>query len=273
MQPDGPLARLSHDTPLTQQDVQFTDPPVPWASPPAVPSSAFPSSDLGHDSTSLDPATATGPPQLGSPFSGSHTWGPSRSRQHLRPSTSRAQSSQVASTIGPTLKSPVRFNSGNPYPSVSKRRAQHELEDELSPGGSDRHIDLIDQLFSGHTEGRHRRVRSRGFSLGDVHGGDRLETLFQQADVEPQVDTEQRTPQGLSPTSDSLQPPNLGDPIRRLGSPFSVSSGRSTVPARRSSRHLASSSLSAFDPSNFASIDQRIRQTDLSEDFLRQLRQ
>lgn len=276
MQPDSYLAQLSRRTVAASHEVapQSSDPAVPWASPPAVPSSAVPSSafapsDFGRPLASSDPFT--GPSQLGSPFSGSQTWGPSGSRQHLRPSTPRVQSGLATSTIGPTLKSPVRFNSKNPYPSVSKRRAQHQLEDEMSPGGSDRRSNLIEQLFSGQTEGRHRRVRSRGFSLGDVNGTDRLETLFQQPDTEQQMNLEQQTAQALSPIPDTLSPPESGDSIRRLGSPFSISGGRS-MPTRRPSRHLASASLSAFDPTNFASIDSRIRGADLSEDFLRKLR-
>lgn len=259
MQPDGPLAQLSQGNLAgpQQQPGHFNDPPVPWASPPAVPSS----DNLSHDLTSE-------PPQLGSPFSGSRTWGPSRSRQHVRPTTPRTQSSQQASTIGPALKSPVRFNSRKPYSSINKRRAQHQLEDELSPGGSDKRS-LIEALFGGHTEGRHRRVRSRGFSLGDVSHKARLEALFHQ-----QQGPEHQTPHAPSELSENntLQPPQSGESIRRLGSPFSIS-GSGSMPTRRPSRHLASSSLSAFDPGNFPSIDQRIRQTDLSEDFLRRLRE
>ncbi|KAI4192509.1 MAG: hypothetical protein LQ346_004281 [Caloplaca aetnensis] len=282
MQPDSYLAQLSRHTVAATygSTPQCSDPALPWASPPAVPSSAVPSSavpssasassDFGHHVASVDPFTE--PSQLGSPFGGSHTWGPSRSRQHLRPSTPRAQSGLATSTIGPTLKSPLRFNGRNPYPSVSKRRAQHQLEDEMSPGGSDKRADLIEQLLSGQTEGRHRRVRSRGFSLGDVNGTDRLETLFQAPDAEQQMNLEQQIARAPSPTSNTLQPPDSGDSIRRLGSPFSISGGRS-MPTRRPSRHLASASLSAFDPSNFASIDSRIRGADLSEDFLRKLRE
>ncbi|KAL8908417.1 MAG: hypothetical protein Q9207_000836 [Kuettlingeria erythrocarpa] len=282
MQPDSYLAQLSRNTVAATYGAtpQSSDPALPWASPPAVPSSVVPSSALPFSASassdfeqhvaSVDPFI--GPSELGSPFGGSHTWGPSRSRQHLRPSTPRAQSGLAASTIGPTLKSPVRFNGRNPYPSVSKRRAQHQLEDEMSPGGSDRRADLIEQLFNGQTEGRHRRVRSRGFSLGDVNGTDRLETLFQAPDTEQQTDFEQQIARAPSSTSNTLQPPDSGDSIRRLGSPFSISGGRS-MPTRRPSRHLASASLSAFDPSNFASIDSRIRGADLSEDFLRKLRE
>ncbi|KAI4093375.1 MAG: hypothetical protein LQ344_002963 [Seirophora lacunosa] len=171
----------------------------------------------------------------------------------------------------PTLRSPVRLDGENPYPSVSKRRAQHQLDDELSPGGSDKR-DVIEQLFRGHTEGRHRRVRSRGFSLGDVNGSDRLEKLFQQAVPEQQAYPEQEAPQGPQASSSTLQPPPAGESVRRLGSPFSIDGGRS-MPTRRPSRHLASASLSAFDPGNFTSIDQRIRATDLTEEFLKQFRE
>ncbi|KAL8836224.1 MAG: hypothetical protein Q9170_003001 [Blastenia crenularia] len=261
MQPNGPLAQLSRDSlPGAQQlPGHFSDPAVPWASPPAVPSSDPHYETLPHD-------LAGQPSYLGSPFSGSRTWGPSRTRQQTRPSTPRAQSTQQASTIGPMLKSPVRFNR-NPYSSVNKRRAQHQLEDELSPGGSDKR-NLIDELFGGHTEGSHRRVRSRGFSLGDISGNGHLEASFQGPNPE------QQAPQLLSEPSETstLQLPNSGQSIRRLGSPFSTSGGGS-MPTRRPSRHLASASLSAFDPGNFASIDQRIRQTDLSEDFLKKLRE
>lgn len=261
MQPNGPLAQLSQSTATAKSSDWFNDPPVPWASPPAIPSS-----DLGHENTHGMPATE--PPQLGSPFSGAHTWGPSRSRQHVRPSTPRTHSSQVTSTIGPALKSPLRFNSRVPYTSVSKRRAKHQLEDELSPGGSDKRKNLLEELFGGPSEGRHRRVRSRGFSLGDVKDNARLEALFQQQNPERQ--DSQGPPETSEPST--LQPPDSGESIKRLGSPFSAS-GAGSLPTRRPSRHLASASLSAYDPGTFASIDQRIRQTDLSADFLRQLRE
>ncbi|KAI4202733.1 MAG: hypothetical protein LQ350_002399 [Teloschistes chrysophthalmus] len=284
MQPDGPLAQLAHETagnyptkwfnePLAQEmpgshsTEWFNEPPAPWASPAAIPSS-----DLGHEVNLSVPATEA--PQLGSPFSGSHTWGPSRSRQHVRPSTPRTQSSHMASTIGPALKSPLRFNNKAPYPSVSKRRAQHQLEDELSPGGSERRKNLIEELFGGPAEGRHRRVRSRGFSLGDVNANARLEALFQQQSSDEQPNREQQNtglPSGASGSS-SLHPPPQAESVRRLGSPFSAS-GTGSMPTRRPSRHLASASLSAYDPSAFTSIDQRIRQTDLSDDFLKRLRE
>ena len=254
MQPNGPLAQFANENPTPSVgDAWFNEPPVPWASP------IMPSSDLGFETETYRPGAEL--PRLGSPF-GHHTWGPSRSRQHVRPATLRTQSSYTASTIGHTLRSPVRLNERPPYPSIHKRRALHQLEEELSPGGSDMQKNLLEELFRGPSESRHRRVRSRGFSLGDVNSnGGRLETLTNQ-DPEAPTDAAELSDPPL---------PHSGESIRRLGSPFSGTAGGS-MPSRRPSRHLASASLSNYDSSSFASIDQRIRQGDLSEEFLRSLR-
>ncbi|KAL8851032.1 MAG: hypothetical protein Q9221_004022 [Calogaya cf. arnoldii] len=274
MQPGGPLAQLADDNTSVPQEASgwSNDPSAPWASPPPVPSS-----DIDREYT-VPPGNAPDTLQfgsqlespLGSPFSGSKTWGPSRSRQHIRPTTPRTQSNQVASTIGRTLKSPIKFNGRNPYPSVSKRRAQHQLEDELSPGGSDKK-NIFEELFGGHPESRHRRVRSRGFSLGDAMRPERPGAALDQL---LSSDNASRVSSGAS-GSGNLQAPDGGEPVPRLGSPFSISGGGS-MPTRRPSRHIASASLSSFDPGNFgnfASIDQRIRQSDVDEDFLRRLRE
>ncbi|KAL8983947.1 MAG: hypothetical protein Q9205_001947 [Flavoplaca limonia] len=270
MQPGGPLAQLADNESAAPKEISnwSNDPSAPWASPPAVPSS-----DIDREYVApfhRAPETSHSGSPLGSPFSGSKTWGPSRSRQHIRPTSPRTQSSQVASTIGPTLRSPIRFNGRNPYPSVSKRRAQHELEDELSPGGSEK-MNVFEGLFGGPPEGRHRRVRSRGFSLGDAIRPNSYETP-----IDPSTGKEDVSQKAsAASTSSNLRVPDTGEPVPRLGSPFSTSGGGS-MPSRRPSRHIASASLSSCDPAsfgNFASIDQRIRQSDLDEDFLRRLRE
>lgn len=252
MQPDGPLAQLaSNGVAGAQADRDwFNDPIVPWASPTEIPSDLAPVTDLE------EPVQA---PQLGSPF-GHHTWGPSRSRRHLRPATTRTESDS-ASMMGPTLKSPVRLHDTFPYPSVHKRRAMHQLEDELSPGGTDLGKNLLEDLFGGPAESRHRRVRSRGFSLGDANAsGGRLESLFT-----PPPDYEQMSSAepaaampGPMPGPENLAPsPSMSDSIRRLGSPFP---GVSARPPRRSSRRMTSTSLSEHDPRNLPSIDQTLGQ-------------
>ncbi|KAI4280278.1 MAG: hypothetical protein L6R38_004585 [Xanthoria sp. 2 TBL-2021] len=274
MQPGGPLAQLAEDKSSAPQEASgwSNDPSAPWASPPAIPSSEIDREYIAPPHKAPDTMQYESPlgSPLGSPFSGSKTWGPSRSRQHIRPTTPRTQSNQVASTIGPTLRSPIKFNGRNPYPSVSKRRAQHQLEDELSPGGSDK-MNIFEELFGGPPEGRHRRVRSRGFSLGDAIRPNRPEAAFDHLSCKENAS---QVPSDTSGSS-NLRVPNAGEPVPRLGSPFSISAGGS-MPTRRPSRHITSASLSSFDPGNFgnfASIDQRIRQSDVDEDFLRRLRE
>ncbi len=270
MQPGGPLAQLASKTlpanVLPGQENSgrrewFNEPPVPWASPTAIPS------DLGFGNGVADESNEV--PRLGSPF-GFHTWGPSRSRQHNRPSTSGSQARDAA-TIGPSLRSPSRMQDTFPYPSVLKRRAQHQLEDELSPGGSDMRRNLLEDLFGGPSESRHRRVRSRGFSLGDVNAnGGRLQSMFTpptSSDHLPSSELSMASTELTEP--DNVQPSSPAQTIRRLGSPFSVI-GPEPI-SRRSQRHMASASLSAYDPSNFASIDQCLGQATEDELFRQRL--
>ena len=249
MQPNGPLAQLAHSKHSQEQSDRdwFNDPIVPWASPTEIPS------DLGHG----DPPMPMS--QLGSPF-GSHTWGPSKSRQHLRPMTPRTQSSDV-SMLGPTLRSPVRMHDTFPYPGVTKRRAQHQLEDELSPGDTDMRRELLESLFGGSCESRHQRVRNRGFSLGDYNEA-RLANLFTPPSAN---DTNGSHESSNSRQTSRLQLPSAGDSIGRLGSPFSGIARRPS----RGSRHVASASLSAYDSNAYASIEQRLQNTDELSRLLR----
>lgn len=241
MQPNGPLAQLAAGgRTTTQSDEWFDEPPVPWASPTAIPSDVA----IGIGASEADNTMQT--PRLGSPF-GYHTWGPSRSRQRIRPSTSRIQSTD-ASSLEPSLRSPIRLHDTFPYPSVQKRRALHELEEELSPGGSSMQQELLDNLFGSAAESRHRRVRSRGFSLGDVHTSNRLETLF----IPPHSSGQTPTPETTSsPTDNNSTTPTQ---TQRLGSPFHAVSPR---PSR--SRHVTRASLGAYEP--FSSIGETLGQS------------
>lgn len=250
MQPDGTLAQFAQPVAAAPNPDSewFNEPPVPWASPTAIPS------DLAQG-----PEESVGAGPLGSPFNGFHTWGPSRSRPHLRPSTPRTLSSDL-STIGPMLRSPVRLHDTFPYPSINKRRAQHQLEDELSPGGTDIRREMLENLFGGPAEGRHRRVRNRGFSLGDMSNEARLAELFTPPSADEQM-TSPEQPERSAHIATLLSPPTA-DSINRLGSPFA---GIGRRPSRRPSRHMATASLSAYDPSTFSSIEHRLSQGDASE--------
>ena len=253
MQPDNPLAQLasgSHAS--TQPDNEwFNEPPVPWASPTAIPSDVT----TGAGAEVLDDNLHT--PRLGSPF-GYHTWGPSRTRQRIRPSTSRIQSSD-ASTLGPSLRSPIRMHETFPYPGVQKRRALHQLEDELSPGGSSMQQELLDNLFGNSSDNRHRRVRSRGFSLGDVHTNNPLESLFTPPNPSDQLPTPGMSTESPSDATDEPVTPTQ---VRRLGSPF-----HGVSPGPNRSRHLATSSLGSYEP--FSSIGETLGQRMESTDDTR----
>ena len=263
MQPQGPLAQLGSETATASQPQRewFNEPPVPWASPTAIPSDVIDADVAGNE----EPTPA--PPLLGSPF-GYHTWGPSRSRQRVRPSTSRIQSSD-ASTLGPSLRSPVRFSDTFPYPSVQtgvqKRRARYPLEDELSPGGSSMQQSLLDNLLSSPAESRHRRVRSRGFSLGDVNPPNPLESLFTPPHSrDGMTGGPDATPR--SPVPNAAQPRTPIRTVRRLGSPFHLVP---TTPSRGSSRHLATMSLGGHE--RFTSIGETLGQANNGTDLMTQL--
>ena len=249
MQRDGPLAQLTQPSLTTERnrDEWFNDPNVPWASPAPIPS------EIDHEMGNTDQLSSL--PRLGSPL-GYHTWGPSRSRQHLRPTTPRIQSDMP--TQRPHLLSPVQLHGTFPYPGTQKRRAQHQLEDELSPGGTDLRRSMLEELFGDQSASSSRRVRSRGFSLGDVKVHDRLTALFSSpAGENSSTGTGAPDDFHMDNSSSALTTPSHGDHMRRLGSPFG---GISSRPSRARGRHLPTASLSSYDPNAFTSIDQRLGQ-------------
>lgn len=251
MQPGGALAQLAKEDGSAQApgDHWFNDPQVQWASPAPIPTSdPIPDQVMSEDMPAEDmPADI---PRLGSPFGNHHTWGPSRSRQNMRPRLHQENSDSLI----PTLKSPIHLHDTYPYPSAHKRRAQHQLEDELSPGGTDRCADFLQGLFDGPSKSTLRRVRTRGFTVGGATIHNQLTALFGSSD--PPSSTERTDV--TSPPGDSAMQASNPETIQRLGSPFAGISGR---PSRsRGARHLATASLSSYDPSNFASIDQRLGQ-------------
>ncbi|KAL9631218.1 MAG: hypothetical protein Q9164_006010 [Protoblastenia rupestris] len=252
MQPDGPLAQLAvgnQHSSQQQGNEWFNVPPVPFASEIPIPSDVIQGSE---NENPIFPSTAAETPRLGSPF-GHHTWGPSRSKQNLRPATSRMQSSDAAA-VGPSLRSPLRMYDTMPYPGIHKRRARHQLEDELSPGGSNMQQELIETLFGSPTEGRHRRVRSRGFSLGDMNAQNTLELLFAPPELN---DHPMSSDTGAESHSSGLEPRTPTNPIRRLDSPFH---GVSPRPIRSTPRHTATMSLGSCDPTMFSSIGETLGQ-------------
>lgn len=264
MQPNGALAQLARGNP-SSTDEQHSD---EWFNTPVNSTSESNMSTaqegLGIDGLDEGP----GLPRLGSPF-GYHTWGPSRSRAHFRPSSPRTQSDDFA-TQGPTLRSPLQLEQPLPLPPALKRRAQHLLEEELSPGGTDIGRNTLEDMFGAPAEPSHRRVRSRGFSLGDVMGGGRLSSMFTPPTLFDQM-TSSEFAQTATFGSDII-PPLDAPLVNRLGSPFSFAEPNSNSVGFSRHGHSSSNTFprSSSYGLNFASsIDERLSEPNEEEEASR----
>lgn len=208
------------------------------------------------DDTKLAPATTV--PRLASPFT-YNTWnGPIRPENHHRRHVSQNHFDTMHVT-GPRLLSPFQPE-GDLSLNVNKRRAQHNLEDELSPSGSS---------LAGHTSGlnleeapteyvhpepkpelmftglgdlnqRRVRLRNRGATLGSAH--ERIARLFappQDSDVPPVPEIPAQFASS-TPANDrqSLMPPTIDEGQRKLGSPFELDPNKRSL--RNKPRHLPS---------------------------------
>ena len=131
-----------------------------------------------------------------------------------------SSSSDKAATA-PRLAPPFELRPPSSLNRSFKRRAHHLLEDELSPGGSAVRRDFIEELFGAPAAGSHRRVRSRGFSLGDMgEGARRLSTLFTPPGHGEGSSMAKQASAAVPSDPPGLMPPPVHDRIRRLGSPF-----------------------------------------------------
>ncbi|OJD12934.1 hypothetical protein AJ78_06540 [Emergomyces pasteurianus Ep9510] len=119
-------------------------------------------------------------PRLGSPFM-YHTWGPDSSRRRFHSVTPANQCETIHAT---SLKTRSPGGRVDPFGNAHKRRALHQLEDELDSSGSSLQRpfpDLIRQTrYSDIINGQRRvRVRSRGVTTGAIGGSrGRLDQLF-----------------------------------------------------------------------------------------------
>ena len=138
-------------------------------------------------------------------------------------SSSFDSSSAVA---GPLLATPAELHAPIPRRSFFKRPAQNELNDMMhSEDPYTRQRQLMKDLFGSTQpiETSHRRVRSRGFSLGDMTAASRLESLFSEPSQSlPEAEATLPPIPRISPPASSgglLPPPSIGK-VARLGSPF-----------------------------------------------------
>lgn len=229
MQPDGPLAKLSADQ---SEDTRTTIHTLP--------------EEFGlerYKQLGLDESQGR---RLGSPFS--RTYGPSSSKSILssyRPSASRTRSDNTE----PFLGSPVRFDEPRSLNGTTKRRAQHSLEEELSPSGAVLRPSILDeQLFGGRIPllGSQRRVRSRGFSLGDEALRHRVPGVFQPTAIVPEVSAAHHLPNPTDTAAAPILLPSAEFDPPRLGSPFCESGPSKTFPRRLFQDGSATIRRSAF---------------------------
>lgn len=200
-------------------------------------------------------------PRLASPFN-YNTWnGPVRPENHARRQIGQGHFDTMHAT-GPRLLSPFQPD-GDMALNINKRRAQHNLEDELSPSGSslaghtsglnldEPPVPLFlepelkqDLVFSGLGDISQRRIRlrNRGATLGTAH--ERIARLFTPMATDdavippvPAVPS-QYLPKSQSAPSGTLVPPQPDSNHRRLGSPFELDPNKRSF--RNKPRHLPS---------------------------------
>jgi hypothetical protein len=120
------------------------------------------------------------------------------------------------------LGSPLQLHAPKPISRPFKRRALHNLETQARNRGNS----FIDQVFGAPAESSHRRVRSRGFSLGDMCEGARRLPLSTSGPPElnpfattgsSSLASPELSPE-LSPAVSTAQA--YGENTVRLGSPF-----------------------------------------------------
>jgi hypothetical protein len=219
MQPDGPLAQLAREP-------EFDGGHAEEAQPIAAPR-------LSHNSL---------PRRLGSPFV-AHTYGPSSSKSgesygaYLRPSQSRSQLHNTTS-VGPSLLPPPEFERAHSW-NTQKRRAQYAFAEELSEKATSSSGNLTERLFGIPPE-QQRRVRNRGFSLGDEHLRNHLPGLFMPpenipAPIRPSTavtSSDDPFVESNTPIKPSLLPSVTFGPSRHLNADQSESGDRNTFPRR-----------------------------------------
>ena len=171
-------------------------------------------------------------PRLGSPFM-YNTWGPTRSKK--RETRPALNSFDTIHATGSRLLSPANID---PFSNAHKRRAQFQLEDELSPGGSSMPPGVPELVFSGNLQGnlsqRRVRLRNRGATMGAFSSGESFDQLFNPTSSHPGNSGSIALAKNAGPA------PPFGEDQKRLGSPFEPDKNRSI--RNRSSRHAPSMS-------------------------------
>lgn len=284
----APLAQLVRgDSPLTQQmsDDWFN---TPLSTSSDAMSLSTPSA-VGLETQVSKLKAASNIPRLASPFNYS-TWNGSGNSNHQhRRGISHHQFDTVHAT-GSRLLSPFKLEPDMSL-NVNKRRAQHNLEDELSPSGSninnlnaDSNLKIPtpstfdpkpnprpELVFTGAGDINQRRirVRNRGATLSAVNNRENIERLFTPPTLNiPSMDGADEAA-GIPPVpplpasltslanpnvrniSSGLTVPEIDPTQKRLGSPFELDSSKRSYRVK-SPRHVPSLSDPFINTSAFA---------------------
>jgi hypothetical protein len=221
MQAGNPLAQLANDEPIRPSNSD-------WAN---MRSSAHQKSQSLHIGLGLGISNI-----LGSSFARMSEMTDMSINQH------NAQTWHAPSGNPPRLGSPLQLHAPRPISRAFKRRALHNFEEQVRNRGNS----FCNELFGAPAESSHRRVRSRGFSLGDMMEGARRLPLSTTGPPEfnPFANIIDIMP-GLQPPSVEPQVAE-GQATIRLGSPF-IGKPNNTFPRATTSY--------AFEPP--ASFEQR----------------
>ncbi|KAF2147167.1 uncharacterized protein K452DRAFT_323352 [Aplosporella prunicola CBS 121167] len=168
-------------------------------------------SPVSHDDSSSS---------LASPFVG-------MSRSYFKHESSKETPRPVSQPVTrPSLDSPVELHAPVPITRSFKRRAHQYLEDMVNGENPERDQmgqNFLHELFGAPADTSHRRIRSRGFSLGDMGSGARqLSNLFTPPPSFDQGSTDHDSLLSSNPPTDeaNITTSTSIDPRRRLGSPF-----------------------------------------------------
>jgi hypothetical protein len=221
----APLAQLvTGDSPAEKSEEWFNTPIEPLSSSPPVAATSQLGLGIDNDTMSI--------PRLASPFK-PNTWGPSRARRN--PSGS-GQFDTVHAT-GSRLFAPGRFD---PLSTANKRRAEQQLDNDVSPGGSDLTQVKQELVFTGSSNDisqRRIRLRNRGNTMGAVSNRERIERLFTPPGTLQEPGAENAGPSSNPPST--LMPPETEEKLKRLGSPFELDPNKRSNRSK-SPRHIPS---------------------------------
>jgi hypothetical protein len=201
MQTGNPLSKLANPTPRPA--------PRTWSS---ARSSAHQKSQSLHIGLGLGLGLGLGHTR-GSSFQAMSKMTDSSMKQP-NAQTWHAQSSSVQA---PRLGSPFQLHTPRPIARVFKRRA---LNSSFEDRARNRGDSFVNELFGAPAESSHRRVRSRGFSLGDMVDGARRLPLYTSENPEDNPFVTSGSTLSSSVEQSPAVPSHAQGRAVRLGSPF-----------------------------------------------------